>query len=89
MVYNLLDPDTPVISSAQALGYNMSSEKLDQREPLIHGAAVLAPDTTDWNFNEIDQDLHDLFAFYLRPKIFGHLTPYLSELGEIDLEKLD
>ena len=67
----------------------MNRKNLDQIEPLINGAAVLAPDITGWNFYEIDQDLRDLLALYLMPKLFAHLTPHLSELGEIDTGKLD
>ena len=67
----------------------MNREKFDQIEPQIDGASALAPDTTGWNFYEVDQGLRDILALYLTPKLLTHLTPHLSELGEMASGVLD
>ena len=67
----------------------MNREKFDHIEPQIDGASALAPDTTGWNFYEVDQGLRDILALYLTPKLLAHLTPHLSELGEMASGVLD
>ncbi|MBM08839.1 MAG: DNA alkylation response protein [Magnetovibrio sp.] len=62
---------------------------LDKKEHSVDGAAVLAPDTTDWNFYAVDQDLRDILAIYLKPSLLAHLDPHLMELGMMAAGKLD
>ena len=61
---------------------------LDQ-PPRNLGKSAIAPDTSDWNFFDVDPALQDLLTLYLAPDLLAHLEPHLKRMGGMVAGELD
>ncbi len=67
------------MTSPVALADATSSQRADS----AHRSRHLAPDCRGLNYYDIDQSLRSLLPLYMDGALLEHLTPHMSELGEL------